>query len=191
MGARLNALALSSIFVSVGGCGIFFEPKPDLDDPKTTTVAGLSVKYPGNWKTELETEDIDGTAFSSLTLESSGSALAVVQVFEPGIGMSSDTVFETYVEGVLEASETEFGGVVDVKLRESEDFTRAILDTTWVGRKGTLDLRLLGESVPNRIQTLQRDTDERTIIIVMQAPIEDWKTVQPGFDFIYDGLAED
>ncbi len=190
MGARLPTFALlTTLGCGLGGCGFFFEPKPDLKDTKTASVASFTVEVPGNWKTELETEDIDGTTLSTLSIESSGNAIALVQVFEPGIDMPPDTVFDTYVEGVLEASKTEFGGVIEVALRGSEEFVRPVMDTTWLGRRGTLDLALLGESVPNRIQTLQRYTEDQTVIIVMQAPLEDWNTVQPGFDFIYDGIS--
>ncbi len=173
------------------GCGFFMEPKPDLENKKTATVSGLSVTHPGNWKTELESEDVEGATFSSLSIESSGSALAMIQVFEPGIEMTPKDVFQTYVEGMLEASQEEFGGVFDLKLRSDDAFSREVLGSTWQGRTGVLDLKLLGENVPHRIQSVQRFDDDKTIIIVVQAPVEDWKTVSPGFDAIYDGLSEE
>ena len=178
------------VLATTVGCGFFMEPKPDLENKKTATVAGLSVSYPGNWKTELESEDVEGATFSSLSIESSGSALAIIQVFEPGIEMTPEDVFETYIEGMLEASQEEFGGVFDLALRSDESFSRDVLGSSWEGRTGMLDLKLLGENVPHRIQSVQRFKDDKTIIIVVQAPVEDWKTVSPGFDAIYDGLSE-
>jgi|GEM_PF-2329977 len=189
MGARLKTFALATGLFTAG-CGFFMEPKPDLENLKTAEVAGLSVKHPGNWKTELESEDIDGVKFSSLTIESKGNAIAVVQVFEPGVPLSEEMVFDTYVEGMVEASQTEFGGVVDVALRSSEDFSFEVMKSDWQGRKGVIDLKLLGEAVPHRIQTVQKHSDEKTIIIVAQAPVEDWKTAEPGFVAIYDGLTD-
>lgn len=53
-----------------------------------------------------------------------------------------------------------------------------------------VDVKLLGETVPNGLQTVQHSNDERTVVIVVQAPTKDWKTASPGFDAIYDGLKE-
>lgn len=189
MAARIAALVLATS-VSWAGCGFFMEPKPDLENKKTTTVGNLSVEYAGNWKTELETDQIEGVKFSSLTVESAGNAIALVQIFEPGIEMGPEEIFNTYVEGMVEASETEFGGVLDLSAHSEKEFSRAVLGSTWAGRTGTVDVKLLGEKVPNRIQTVQHTNDERTVIIVVQAPVEDWKTASPGFDAIYDGLKE-
>lgn len=189
MVARLAAFVVATALFGAG-CGFFIEPKPDLDNKKTAQLGNFSVEYPGNWKTELETDDAEGVKFSSLTVESDGSAIAVVQVFEPAIDFSADQVFDTYVEGMIEASKTEFGGVLDVSVHSEEEFSRAVLGSTWAGRRGTFDVKLLGEKVPNRIQTVQHSNDERTVIIVVQAPTEDWKTASPGFDAIYDGLKE-
>ena len=189
MGARLSGFVLATA-VWGGGCGFFFEPKPDLENKKSAEVAGFSVSYPGNWKTELESEDIDGVKYSSLTIESSGNALAIIQVFEPGVELTPGEAFDFYIEGMKEASETEFGGVMNLKLRGSEDFQREVMKTTWNGRKGQLDLAVLGETVPHRLQTVQRSTEDKTVVIVVQAPSEDWKTASPGFDAIYDSFAE-
>lgn len=189
MGARLP-FAVLAIAALVGGCGFFFEPKPDLENKKTAKVAGLTVDYPGNWKTESESEDVGEVKFSSLTIESSGSALAVIQVFEPGIDLAPAEVFDTYIEGMKEASETEFGGVVNMKARQAKDFQRELMKTTWNGRQAQVDLALLGETVPHRLQTVQRSTEDKTIIVIVQAPTEDWTTAAPGFDAIYDSLAE-
>lgn len=166
------------------------EPKPDLENKKTAQVGPFSVEYPGNWKTELESDEAEGMTFSSLTVESEGSAIAMVQVFEPAIEFSPERVFETYVEGMLEASKTEFGGVLNLSVHGEADFSRAVLGSTWAGRTGTVDVRLLGEKVPNRIQTVQHSDEQRTVVIVVQAPTEDWATASPGFDAIYDGLSE-
>jgi len=189
MAARLAAFAVATALSGVG-CGFFMEPKPDLENKKTAEVGRFSVEYPGNWKTELETDDIDGVKFASLTVESGGNAIAVVQVFEPGVELSPDEVFEMYAEGMVEASKTEFGGVLDISVHGKKDFTRGILGTTWVGRTGTVDVKLLGEKVPNRLQTLQHYDEQRTVVIVAQAPVEDWNTATHGFDAIYDGLKE-
>lgn len=187
MAARLASFVLVTTLCGTG-CGFFMEPKPDLENKKTATVSHLSVEYPGNWKTELETDDSDGVKFSSLTVESSGNAIALVQVFEPGVDLGPQMVSQTYAEGMVEASKEEFGGVLSVSVHSDKDFTREVLGDTWVGRSGTADVKLLGEKVPNRIQTLQHTDEERTVIIVVQAPTEDWNTASPGFDAIYDGL---
>ena len=189
MAARLAVFVVATAVLG-GGCGFFMEPKPDLENKKTAQLGKFSVEYAGNWKTELETDEAGGMTFSSLTIESQGSAIAMVQVFEPAIDFSPEQVFETYVEGMLEASKTEFGGVLDLSVHSEDEFSRAVLGSTWVGRTGTVDVTLLGEKVPNRIQTVQHSNDERTVVIVVQAPTEDWKTASPGFDAIYDGLKE-
>ncbi|MGH1345595.1 MAG: hypothetical protein ACRBN8_28785 [Nannocystales bacterium] len=189
MAARLASFVVATALWA-GGCGFFMEPKPDLENKKTAEIGNFSVEYPGNWETEFESEDLDGVKFSSLTIESAGNAIAVIQVFEPGVELGPDEVFEMYAEGMVEASKTEFGGVVGVSVHSKKDFTRGVLGTTWVGRTGTVDVKLLGEKVPNRIQTLQHHSEQRTVVVVVQAPTEDWKTANHGFDAIYDGLKE-
>ena len=176
--------------VALGGCGFFFEPRPDLDDKKSAKVASLGVEYPGNWTVEQESDELDGVKFSSLTIESSGNAIAVIQVFEPGVDFTPEEIFDTYVEGMKEAAQTELGGVFDLTVRSDEAFTRDILGNSWQGRRGVVDVGLLGEKVPNRLQTLQRHRDEQTVVIIMQGPLEDWKTIEPGFEAIYEGLSE-
>jgi hypothetical protein len=176
--------------VALGGCGFFFEPQPDLDNKKTAKVAGLSVEYPGNWTTEQESEELEGVTFSSLTIESSGNAIAVIQVFEPGVDFTPKEIFDTYIEGMKEAAQTELGGVFELSVRGDEDFSRDILGNSWQGRKGVVEIGLLGEKVPNRLQTVQRHRDEQTVVIIMQGPVEDWKTIEPGFEAIYAGLSE-
>lgn len=178
------------VSVAIGGCGFFFEPKPDLENKKSTTVGGLTVQYPGNWTVEKETEDLDGVEFASLTIESSGNALAMIQVFEPGVGLTPQEVFDTYVEGMKDAAQTELGGVFELSVRSDEAYSRDLLGNSWQGRKAVVEVGLLGEKVPNRLQTLQRDREDQTVILVVQGPVEDWKTIEPGFEAIYDGLSE-
>lgn len=175
---------------AIGGCGFFFEPRPDLDDKKSAKVADLTVEYPGNWTVEQESDDLDGVKFSSLTIESSGNAIAVVQVFEPGVELAPEEIFDMYVESMKEAAQTELGGVFDLTVHSGEAFSRDILGNSWQGRKGVVDVGLLGEKVPNRVQTLQRHRDDQTVIIIAQGPVEDWNTIEPGFEAIYNGLSE-
>ena len=114
----------------------------------------------------------------------------MIQVFEPGVDFTPEEIFATYIEGMQEAAQTELGGVFDLTVHSDEAFTRDILGDSWQGRKGVVDVRLLGEKVPNRLQTLQRHRDDQTVIIIAQGPVEDWKTIEPGFEAIYSGLSE-
>ncbi|MBV1857752.1 MAG: hypothetical protein KUG77_05010, partial [Nannocystaceae bacterium] len=170
--------------------GFFMEPKPDLENKKVAEVRNFSVEYPGNWKTELETDEANGVTFASLTVESDGNAIAIVQVYEPGLDLDPEEVYKTYTEGMVEVAKEEFGGVLDVAFHGEKDFSRDVLGVAWVGRTGIVDVKLMGEKVPNRIQTVQQVTEARTVIIVVQAPEDDWKTASPGFDAIFDGLKE-
>ena len=188
MGLRLPLLAAVSSFVV--GCGFFVEPTPDVDNPKQASAGGVEVKYPGNWKTSFESETIEGVEFSSLTIESSGNAIAVVQVFEPSVPLGAEEVFTTYMEGVTEASKTEMGGLVDVGTQTATTvFSHDLFGQSVEGRTATYQLSMLGETVPHRIQTLHSTTDERTVVVVAQAPAEDWAKAEPGFELVYGSMA--
>jgi len=189
MGIRLQVVALSTTVLG-SGCGFFFEPTPDLETKKTVEAAGLQVDYPGNWEAVVEAEDVEGTMFTTVTIESSGNALAMIQVFEPAVAIGPQEAFAAFIDGMKEAASAEFGGVFELSVRGEEAFSRDVLAQTWDGRTGTVEVEVFGEKVPNRIQTLQRTTEDETIIIIAQAPIEDWAKVEPGFDAIYDGLVE-
>ncbi|MEM6292346.1 MAG: hypothetical protein AAGA54_13820 [Myxococcota bacterium] len=187
MGRRLSLVAAVSTLAL--GCGFFMEPTPDVDNPEQASAGAVEVKYPGNWKTSLETDTIEGVEFSSLTIESSGNAIAVVQVFEPAVPLEPDEVFTMYMEGVTEASKTEMGGLVDVGTQTATSpFSHDLLGSSVEGRTATYNLSMLGETVPHKIQTVHTSTDDYTVVVVAQAPAEDWAKAEPGFELIYGSM---
>jgi hypothetical protein len=187
--------ALAAVVCIAGftaACGLFFEPKPDVAKPKTASVAGLQVSYPGNWKTELETADEDGVAISTLTIESSGSAIAIVQVFEPAIDLGADEIYDIYLTEMVSATQATAGGIAKLSRDGAPTpFTRTVLGQPAEGRAGGHTITLFGERVPHKIETLHQDLDDRSVIVVVQAPSEDWARAEPGFALIYDSLARE
>ncbi len=188
MGRRLS-LPLVCLAGLATACGFFIEPTPDVANPKTASVGGVEVSYPGNWKTELETSTQNGVEIGMLTIESSGNAVAMVQVFQPGPELGVDEVYGLYLDGLKEAAKTEVGGVLTLESRGApSSFSHALFGQPAEGRTGNHEISLLGEKVPHRFQTIHQELDERTVVVIVQAPTEDWAKVEPGFELVYDGL---
>ena len=190
MGTRLVSAATLAFTLAASGCGFFVEPAPDIDNPKTASAPGFTMSYPGNWKTSTEAEKIEGFTVTTLTIESSGNALAMIQVYEPGIEMGAEEVFGLFMSGVQDASKEELGGMLNVNTGSSTAMTRTVIGEEWQGRKGQFTVTLLGEKVPSRIETLQHYAEERSVVVFLQAPSEDWAKAKPGFDQVMDTLAE-
>jgi hypothetical protein len=188
MGRRVLA-AVVCIAGFTAACGFFFEPKPDVDKPKSTSVAGLEVSYPGNWKTELASSRENGVEVDTLTIESSGNAIALVQVFQPAIEFDADEIHDIYLTELVSAAQATSKGMATLSRDGAPTpFTRTVLGQPAEGRAASHSITLLGERVPHKIETLHQNLPDRSVIVVVQAPTEDWARVEPGFALIYDSL---
>lgn len=187
LAVALSALSLSSL--SIAACGFFMEPTPDVENAKQTSAPGFTLSYPGNWTPSTEVEVVEDTTITTLTVESSGNAVAMLQVYEPALPMSAEQVFGLFMEGVAEAGTEELGGLASVKTGTSAPMERTVMGETWEGRKGTFSVTVLGEQVPATVETVVHVFDERSVVLVTQAPTEDWSKAKPGFTLIEETLA--
>ena len=171
-------------------CSLFIEPAPNVDQPKTYSDHGVTYDYPGNWKVSEESMNEGGTEITTITVESPGSTIAIVQVFDSPIDIEMDMLVDEFQKGMSSALSAQFGGIVTVEQRDRVPTERNILGGSREGRKARFDVAILGEKVPHTVDLYGMKLTERTIALYLQAPDEDVEKVKPGFDLVLDTLRE-
>ena len=191
MGSRLGfvtALALSTLS---SGCGLLGEPTPDVANPKSVLYQGFTFDHPGNWSGKGTTETIETFEVNTFNLESKGSALVMVQVAHPALGYSPDEFMKGFMDGVTDAVDEEFGGLIGAEAGGTVPLTKTVMGEEWIGRKGRFTVSVLNERVPTTTEMFGADIDENTtVIIYLQAPNEDIAKVTPGFDQVVGSFAK-
>ncbi len=188
---RLLRLALvASLLATPLGCGMFGEPTPDLDDKQRYAEHGLSFEYPGNWKTEVEQEQLPGgVSLTSITVSGKrGNAMTIVQQFQPAVPVDYDDLVGEFVVGVREA----MPGFVEARQLDSGDWPtihRQLFGAEREGRKVRYAIELLGESVPHTVDIYFAELEDRLVVVYAQIPDEDRDKAMPGFNLIMDSIA--
>jgi len=163
----LRAFLLLNLSCWLVGCG---EPAADIARPSLYDKEGLAFQYPGNWKIEEE-QNLEG--IRHLTIETSGDALVIVQVFPPGMGLA----LEEYARDFAKAAgkELPIGKVIDSK------FTPMAKSDGFEGLQEDFTLQLLGEKVPHVRRYFSRDFGGRHCFLICQVAVEDLGKVEAGF----------
>ena len=164
------------------------EPAADVEHPETFSRAGLSFSYPGNWSVEAEQETIEEIELTTITVESSGSALLMLMQYQPGTELGED-----YADEFLSRFGAELGGVAEgaltVQSHGVEDTTRALFGREVRGRQKAISASLLGEQVPHTQRVFVVDLEDRSVVTYSQIADEDAKNARPGFELVLDTLA--
>lgn len=180
--------ALISLFLPA--CGLLGEPTPDLGSPNTVTAFGVGFRYPGNWKLEQSEEVTSDIKVATLTTESRGSGLAMVQIFKPGVPLDAADVLRSFLKELPGAvDETAVGSVASVTTQGSEDVTRTIAGTTRAGKRSTFRIRVLSETVPHTLEVYAFALGDVSVAIYFQAADEDLAKAGLAFDHIASTLA--
>jgi hypothetical protein len=173
-----------------GGCQLLMgEPAADVANPKRFTGHGLAFDYPGNWSQTSETEVIEGIEMATITTESPGSSLAIVQQFRPSVPIGLDDVLDDFTQGMRESLSEEMGGVVGMTDRSDSAVEHALLGSPREGRRKQYTLELLGEKADHTVDMYAAELDDRAVIVYVQAADEDLEKATPGFELVMGSLA--
>jgi hypothetical protein len=185
-------LGVGALIYAVGWdkiVGIFTEPKPDVEHPKRASSNGVSFEYPGNWELEEETDNIEGIVLRQMTVESPGSATAILQLMSPPF----DVDLESYSASFLESMNEELKGGWKVLIEKghatNQPITGTFLGQPAEGRKITMSLSVAGEKVPFNIEIWGKRGDSAAIVLITMVPDEDAAVAAPGLEQIKKSLA--
>jgi hypothetical protein len=181
-GSLRSSLLLSFACGSLA-CGLFGEPKADVDNPKRYAANGIVFDYPGNWSAKDETETIEGIELHTVEVESSGSALAIVNQYRPGFEIDIDEVADDLVEAMREGLGT-LGKVVSLSPGSQREVEHEIVGAVRYGRERAFDSTALGEKVPHTVRIFPIELDDRTVVLYLQSADEDRAKANPGFDLL-------
>lgn len=185
-----HALLVGSLsLASASGCGLLYEPKPEVEAPSHYAEHGLAFDYPGNWKLEAEKSSTEGIETVLVTVESSGSGIAMVQQFRPAIHMEPDEMLELLTAELRKAAGEQLAGALGYQQGGASAGVRTLLGAERPMRRTEFAVALLGEKVPHTFELVMADLDDRTIVVLLQAPNEDLETVKPAFDLLVGSLA--
>jgi hypothetical protein len=170
----LRAFLWLNVSCLLVGCG---EPAADVTRPRLYEKEGLAFQHPGNWKIE-EDQSLEG--IRHLTIETSGDALVIVQMFPPGMGLP----LEDYARAFAKASAEELpmGRVVASK------FTPLAKSDGFDSLQEDFKLQLLGEKVPHVRRYFSQDFGGRQCFIICQVAEEDLGMVEAGFKQVTTSL---
>lgn len=191
--ARARWVASLALLTSLLGvplaCGMFGEPKPDLEGAETFTGAGLRFEHPGNWETEVEQDKFDDLTMTMITVTSKhGNAVAIIQQFQPQAVVDRDQLVVEFFEGVRES----MPGITDIRRLdggEAEVISQPLLGSEREGRRLRYAIELLGETVPHTVDIVFAELEDRLVIVYTQIPDEDRSKAMPGFERISSSLA--
>lgn len=170
------------------GCGLFFEPTPDVAAAQVYDANGLRFDYPGNWKHEAEVTATDGIETVLVTVESTGSAIAMVQQFKPAIAIDPDEMLGVLTTEMRKAAGEQLAGALDYAQGGTRSATRTMLGGERPVRASSFEVALVGQKVPHTFEVIVAELDDRSIMVFTQAPDEDLATARPGFDQIVGSL---
>jgi hypothetical protein len=187
--ALVGSLLMTLLLITPIACGMFGEPEPDVATAQRHTSAGLTFEYPGNWKTEVAQEHVEGTTITTITVSSKfGNAVALVQQFQPRADVDRDQVVHDFFAGVRGAV-PELATIERLDGGQAETIHRRLFGESREGRRLRYAIEMLGEKVPHTVDMVFAELDDRLVIVYAQIPDEDRGKALPGFDLVMDSLA--
>lgn len=187
-----GAVGLVLIGLALGGMdklvGFFSEPAPDLASPKTFSADGVALSYPGNWTIKSKDGGASGIRIRTLTIESPGSTLALVQSFRPAIDVDMDDYLKSFVSGFEEELSSSYAGLIESGDVTTTELEGELAGVSITGKRLQLSLSLLNERVPFTIEIRRVKGEELTLVLVTMVSDEDQAVAQPGLDLVRDSL---
>jgi len=148
-------------------CG---EPQADVSSPGVYEKGRLAFQYPGNWKIG---EDHNLEGIHHLTVETSGDAVVIVQLYPPELAQPLEEFAREFAK--VAGEELPIGRVTGSKF-------------TPQGKSGGFDvlqedftLQLLGEKIPHVRRYFSQDFGARHCFLICQVAAEDLGKVEAGF----------
>ncbi len=172
----------------LAACGLLSEPTPDIAAKNVYDANGLAFDYPGNWKSEAEVSASDGIETVLVSVESSGSALVMVQQFKPAIAIDPDEMLGLMSAEIRKAAGDQLAGALSVAEGSSSQSTRTMLGAQRPVRRSNFVVSLLGERVPHTFEITVAELSDRSIAVFTQSADEDLAKVTPAFELIVGSL---
>ncbi len=164
------------------------EPAADVANAKRYAGHDIAFDYPGNWKQTEESEVIEGIEMVTITTESPGSSLAIVQQFRPSVPIELEDVLADFTQGMRESLSEEMGGVVGMTDKAVSPVSHTMLGEPREGRRKQYTLSLLGESADHTVDIYAAELEDRGVIVYIQAADEDRSKAEPGFELVLGSL---
>lgn len=177
-------MAIAAI-AALGCGGLLGEPAPDVANPRTEVIGGVTFKVPGNWTTTTEYAD----GLRNTTVESDGSAFAMVQEFDQSIQMDASAyakLIRDELEGQVDAT---FGDAVQTTKGDVSPVSRPWFGQMHEGATVPVSVGAAGIVVPFTLEVFQREVDGHTLLVYTQVADEDAAVVRPAFDLIVGTMA--
>lgn len=180
----LRIVATLLVALPVAGC----ETSPDVRRPQSYSKDGISFSYPGNWSVTEDVVKPGDSRYRYLFVESPGSALVIVQHYEPHIDRSVEE-FAAEFHRKLVAEVEEIALLGPLKPFSGHAGTAVAVRSVVAGiqREGieqSFSVSAAGERVPHKFRAFRVDTASATAFLIVQAATEDWNLVAPGFDLV-------
>jgi hypothetical protein len=163
------------------------ETSPDLQRPQLYSRDGISFRYPGNWSVTEDVEKPGASKYRYLFVESPGSALVIVQYYEPGVEQSVEEFAAEFHRKTLEEVAEVALGPVKAFSGHPGNAVPVHAIVAGVRREGiehSYSVSAVGEQVPHRFRAFRVETGSGTAFLVVQAASEDWSLVAPGFELV-------
>ena len=170
--------------LAAAGC----ERRPDLEHPKRFDEGGVGFAYPGNWKVTAETSAEGAVTIRSISLETPGAALVMIEEFKPAIRVELREFLEKLLHHMNKFAAGKTRGLVTVENLSSEPVQRHLLGETRAGLRYRFRMAALGERVPHTFEGYSVALADRTLVLVAQAPDEDLHRVEAGFARIFESV---
>lgn len=169
--------------------GVFTEPRADIEHPKRASADGVSFEYPGNWELEEETDEIEGIVLRQLTVESPGSATAIVQLMRPPIDVDLERYSASFLQGMNEELKSGWTALIAQGKATNQPVRGTLFGEAAEGRKITMALSIAGEKMPFTIEIWAKRSATATIVLITMVPDEDAAKASPGLEQIKKSLA--
>lgn len=161
-------VAVAIVFV-LSSCG---EPKADVALPKRYDKNGIRFEHAGNWRISEELKE-EGT-FRSVTIETQGDAIVIVQVFESAAVLPLKEYAELFSREAAKA--------MSVGKALPSTFTPLEPKDGWQRLSEAFSVRVVGVDVPHTRRIHGRDIGMRRCYVLCQVADEDLKDVEAGFE---------
>lgn len=141
---------------------------------------GLAFSYNNNWK--ITGDELRGKV-RWISIESDNNAVFIIAIVPSELSIDLNN-FAANIEKERPSS-IALGRVSETKTSE---ISRSIKGEISNGIRHKFSVTLLGENVPHTQDFFLIKTEEANVITMIQAPDEDWKNSDEGFQVIFDSL---
>jgi hypothetical protein len=179
---RATGALVLLVLLAAAGC----ERRADVAHPKRFDEGGLSFDYPGNWKASAVTSAEGAVTIRSITVESPGSGLVMIEEFKPAFPVEPKEFLDALLRNMNKLASGKTRGLVTIEGLASRPVQRQLLGEPRAGLRYTFRMAVLGEKVPHTVEGYSVALPGRTLVFVAQAPDEDRRLVEAGFALILD-----